>query len=112
MKIADNWSETNIVDRNLIHIANFQKLYNNVDSNIEEFEIKIRSVLKIIRLDQCWKPWTPPPPSPFLVIANLPPPSRKFQISSEKPGQYFLAYFVPILASEHPCDKLETQEYG
>ena len=63
-----------------------------------------------LKFDQCWKPWTPPPPSPFLVIANV-PPSRKFQISSEKLGQYFSAYFVPILASEHPCDKLQIQKY-
>ena len=38
-------------------------------------------------------------------------PSRKFQISSEKLGQYFSACFVPILASEHLCDKLKVQKY-
>ena len=71
------------------------------DSNSKEFEEEMRSGLK-----------TMDAPQSSLVIANDPPPSRKFQISSEKLGQYFSAYFVPILASEHPCDKLETPKIG
>ena len=62
------------------------------------------------KLDQGWKPWTPL--SSLALPRHCQQPSRKFQISSEKLGQYFSAYFVLILASEHPCDKLETTKIG